>query len=584
VSLWANKLSSTAFDFTGAHVLGTYTNVTPFSESSATDHTAPRLALTTLAGVREITIGKTYLTNSNSQLAVTLRAVEHRTTGLCRIRAWIPGGTTNFAPQTLAWASLNYSLGTVVSLSAIPDVADDKNINAAKRTQLRLSRTGTPAALAATLNAYVRIPTNGIHELTSPVDRRQLIANYGTSPTNDYSFGTPTGGTLGTVTPGGVTQVTFDANSTSVVIPILPKADNFTEANAIRVDLVATNTDAPGPSTLADIYTVGLATWANLYGQTQQHGAVWTWQSTAPATDLGLTFQPHGISFRPTTLAADRAWIVGAWGNSAYQVLDNNSSGVTLPHFASFSGSSLAWAISPNGARTVGYSTSLRKRRPALWVGTENPSDLSSGMTDPMRIGEAKAVNNAGVIVGYSTGFPSNPSHQRPFRNSGNGATFSDTDWMAVPAGGTGEGTANAITTSSSKHYVSGWHRRDDLFFRIAASWSPASSQTLPSVAVELGRLSTNGNLDARSESTSINSSLIIVRWSGSSETSSDRRAVLFNDGVWKDLNDRHFIHSSTSWILQSAKTISDSRVIVGVGLFSGSPRGFMLISRIAGN
>jgi len=710
VSLWANKLSSTAFDFTGAHVLGTYTNVTPFSESSAPDHTAPRLALTSLpagfnpagrverllrlwtaatnlAGVREIAIGQTYLTNSNSQLAVTLRAVEHRTTaggtagtvplasqalwlsaeliapggatnqlgmlsgptdtnglrvlalslgtnttGLCRLRAWIPGGTTNFAPQTLAWASLNYSLGTVVSLSAIPDVADDKNINAAKRAQLRVSRTGTPAALAATLNAYVRIPTNGIHELTSPVDRRNLIVTYGTAPTNDYSFGTPTGGTLGTVSPGGVTQVTFDANSTSVVIPILPKADNFTEANAIRVDLVATHTYALGASTRADIYiydgplwtvyllegtngvatyqssgvavnagvitpgggwtvppqAVGLATWANLYGQPEQHGAVWTPQSTAPATDLGLTFQPYGISFRPTTLAADRARIVGAWGNSAYQVLDNNSGGVTLPHFPGSSGPSLAWAISPNAARTVVYSTHpiTGKRRPALWVGAANPGDLSALLEDPPneRIGEAVAVNNAGVIVGYSSGFGFGGfSIKRPFRNTGGGAALTDSDYLEVPEGGTGQGTANAVVTISSKHYTVGWYRRNTASQKIGVHWTPASGQSLPSIPNDLSRLERYGTPDLQSEARGINVSRVIVGWSGSSEAGSDRRAVFYDDGRWKDLNDKHFVHGAIGWVLQSAESISDNNTIAGIGVMSGSTRGFILVPRIAG-
>jgi len=345
----------------------------------------------------------------------------------------------------------------------------------------------------------------------------------------------------------------------------------------------------PGGGWTVPPQAVGLATWANLYGQAQQHGAVWTPQSTAPATDLGLSFQPYAISFRPTTLAADRARIVGAWGNSAYQVLDNNSGGVTLPHFPGSSGPSLAWAISPNAARTVGYSTySLTgKRHPALWTGTGSPTDLSSTIENPLGtviIGEAKAINNAGVIVGYCTGLNGSSPLQRPFCNAGNGANLSDGDWLAVPTQGEGAGTANAASSASAKHYAIGWYRRNVSFPRIGVRWNPPSGQTLPLLPIDLERLMRNGVMDTQSEAKAINVSLTIVGWSGASGTDINRRAVLHDDGVWKDLNDKHFVHGSSGWNLQSAEAISDSNVIVGVGLHSGSQRGFMLIPRILGN
>lgn len=115
--------------------------------------------------------------------------------------------------------------------------------------------------------------------------------------------------------------------------------------------------------------------------------------------------------------------------------------------------------------------------------------------------------------------------------------------------------------------------------------WNPTYGQTLPSVAVDLGRLQRDtGALDNRSEARGVNSALVIVGWSGASEMDINRKAVFHDDGIWKDLNDKHFIHGSTGWNLQSAEAISDNKVIVGLGRLSGTQRGFMLIPRVPGN
>ncbi|HAB18157.1 MAG TPA: hypothetical protein DCE44_17125 [Verrucomicrobiales bacterium] len=342
---------------------------------------------------------------------------------------------------------------------------------------------------------------------------------------------------------------------------------------------------------------VGWSIWkTNSSSPALTHGALWTSASIAPATDFGLVFRPYGISFRASTQAVDRAKVVGSLGTAAYRMLDNASGGIQLPHFDGTTGPSLAWGISPNAARSVGYSSTAVSlwTRPALWVGTSTPVDLSVNFSAQdianVRIGEAKAVNDAGVIVGYCSLFLGNgDSIQRPFSNTGNGALLTTTDWLQVPDGyanATGEGVANAVSLvysgdpPSPVSRASGSFRATSTVPWQATIWGP-NGAGIPEAPVDLQTLKRVLDFDPQSEALGINSKLRVVGWSGVSATDPQRKAV-FHSGVWKDLNDRHFTHGS-GWELQSAHAISDTDVIVGVGTLSGSPRGFLLIPRTAG-
>lgn len=554
--------------------------------------------------------------------------------GLCRLAVWVDagsGGSGTLEPDQDGWATFEYPLQTaanlpVVELTASPDVGDDKNTAAAKRATLRVTRSSYTSS-SPSLNVNLSLPV-GVY--LKPGTSSDLAATYGTSGTADYYL---TGSSWTYDSVSKTATITIPAGQGEATAQVVTRADQVTEQNVIVCRLAPGANYTPGASTSANILIfdgpywtvqemagpagvnlyssaglavnsgvynasgtwttppqiIGAATWANIYGQAEIHGALWATSlssQTPPATDFGLTFRPYGISFRPSTAAADRAKVVGSWGSSAYQILDNNTGGTALPHFASSTGPSLAWAISPDGTRTVGYSTSSGKTRPALWTGTGTPIDLSSGLEDPMnqRIGEAKAVNNSGVVVGYSSGFLGGASILRPFSNDGLGSPLSDDDYLTAPNNwpqADGSGVANAVSLSGGVSSAAGRMYNSLLRPKLGVRWYPDGSG-IPTLPESLSALNRVNVIDLQSEVLGINSSSLMVGWSGANSGDPDRRAVFHTGSVWKDLNDRHFIHGP-GWVLQSANAVSDNETVVGTGTLSGSPRGFVLIPRVSG-
>lgn len=536
-----------------------------------------------------------------------------------RLEAWMEpaGGSGTFHRDRVAWATCDVPIGVVVSVTALPDVGDDKNTLSSKRAKFRFTRTGsTQQALSV---GFLLAPS-----YTAPNPQpgpEELIATYGTSGTADYYLQGVGNATLWP-TSGVPSQVTFPAGATEAVVDVVTRGDNLTEQDIVRVILQSGSGYALGSRSTADVLiydgpywtlqsleptatesaatavngtknaagawiappqAVGWGVWT-VYGLPETHGSLWNTGSSPPWLDFGLTFRPYGISSRAST--QQNSVVVGTLGSSAYKILDNGTGGMTLPNFSWPGGGSpsAARAISPNAGRIVGYSTSSGKGRPALWVGSSNPIDLSGGLEDPQnqRIGEAMAVNDAGVVVGYCSGF--GPDIQgkvlRSFRNDGSDAVFDDTDALAVPSDGSGAGAANAVsTTSQAQHFAAGWYSTISGSSRLGLQWSPSAGQSLPSVPKLLGVLYRNGAQDIQNEAKGINESLRIVGWSGASAVDSNRKAVMY-DGGWKDLNDRHFVHGSTGWVLQSAEGISKGNVIVGNGLLLGAPKAFMLLPR----
>ncbi|MBN8247214.1 MAG: hypothetical protein J0L84_07190 [Verrucomicrobia bacterium] len=543
------------------------------------------------------------------------------------VDAWAEWDFPLAPPSDSSWAG--WIGKPSVEITATPDVGDDKNSSAGKRAKIRLRRHGStvgslPVRLSLDHTAITRPGT------TPPQSLRAL---YG-SPSGDYTLapvsgtGTwaadasqPSNATLGTATIAN--------GQSELILEVVPVADNLTEYNLIEARILTdpqqnppryasgilkmarvllfdgplwtvlplegwalpSQTSSSGAAVNAGVVSstgvwtvppqiVGRVSWPGA-----AHGGLWTTQSATLSTVLGDNFHPYGISFRQDT--STRAKVVGERLGTAYRILDDNTGGVTLPHFTGSSGPSVAWGISPDGVRTVGYSIHpvTGKRRPAHWTGTAIPTDLSVNLEDPQneRIGEAKAVNNAGVVVGYSSGFGFGGfSLKRPFRTAAGGAALTDTDYLLVPAGGGGEGTANSVATSGGKHHAVGQFKLLTPRY-LGARWTPTGTQTLPSVAANLDVLYRSGTGDFESEAKCINSSLKAVGWSGPSSTSPHRRAVIYN-GEWQDLNDQHFIHASSGWTLQSAEAISDNNVIVGVGTLSGTQKGFILVPRVNGN
>ncbi|HAB17848.1 MAG TPA: hypothetical protein PLX89_00035 [Verrucomicrobiota bacterium] len=516
-----------------------------------------------------------------------------------------------------------------MNITASPDVADDKNTIAAKRAKFQVRR--TPKS-ANPLQVRVQLINSGIMR---PTDNADLSAKYGTtlgptSPYNDYYL-TGVGWPSGTVALNTPVSVSIPEDKEFNELTVVPLIDNLTEANVIRLQVLPDNSGndySVGLQATADVtiydgpeWTIteltgtyalgssasavnagvlylngtwnvppqvaGTAGWVS-GGYSQVHGVLWTWPNNSWTTDFGTSFVPYGISFRPTTSSADRARVVGTYGAMAWRVLDNNTSGVQLPHLPGAS-PSVPWGISPNRTWIVGHSVLSSVKKPVKWDGVTDPPppaenlaiDLLSGAT-----GEAKAVNNAGVIVGETSGFTGGATLKRPFRNTGGGAKLTDNDKLTVPTGNwpaaTGEGIANAVTLvpNPARSFAAGRFAGDSDSPKIAAYWA-ADASGLPAAPTDLGVLYRGGIPDAQSEALGINSALRIVGWSGTSVTDATRKAVIFRENDVRDLNDKFFIHGWSGWFLQSAQAISDNGAIVGNGTLNGSARGFLLVPRV---
>ncbi|HAB18724.1 MAG TPA: hypothetical protein DCE44_20075, partial [Verrucomicrobiales bacterium] len=551
--------------------------------------------------------------------------------GVCQLSAWLDGAggvAGAFEPEYDCWANYDFPLANasgkpVVEMSATPDVGDDKNTTPSKRAVIIVKRN----LWAGSMELPVKVAFRSGVFFRPPSSSQDLAATYGTTGSADYYINA----LVGSWTPpnaSGIGTIRIPSNQEEARVQIVTRADNLTEQNIIVCQLepdasayalgvstavkiliydgplwtiqeltgsdVITTTTGAGAAVNSGIVSAGTWTvtpqvagtsrWSSLL-----HGALWSAPGFTPVNDFGLTFRPYGISFRLSV--GQHAKVVGAFGDSAYITLDDSSGATALPHIPGTTGPSLAWGISPNGTWTVGYSSTVAGTGlPAKWTGVGTPVDLSSTFAYPTRTGEAKAVNDAGVIVGSSSGFTAGAATvQRPFRNAGGGLALSQLDWLAVPGGG-GVGTANAIATVGPNHYAAGWYKLNDVNLKVGVLWRPPAGATLPSQPIDLGRLQRvlptgRWREDTQSEAKGISpySTLMIVGWSGPSESDPNRRAVFHTGTQWKDLNDAHFTHG-TGWVLRSANAIGDTGVVAGEGTANGVSRGFLLIPRIPEN
>lgn len=77
----------------------------------------------------------------------------------------------------------------------------------------------------------------------------------------------------------------------------------------------------------------------------------------------------------------------------------------------------------------------------------------------------------------------------------------------------------------------------------------------------------------ATSQGYAINESGVVV--GEAANAAGQTRAALFSNGVVTDLNS--FLNPNSGWILTSARGISDTGFVVGIGTLNGTTRGFVL-------
>ncbi len=300
--------------------------------------------------------------------------------GVDRLRFWYDGvGHTHataaeFDEYYDAWGTAEVPVGPMVSLVALPDVADDQWLQPGL---LRFHRTSTNGTLQVnfTLPTYMAVEFNSSGVLVT--NNRTAVRNIDyvlNNSTNHQAAASYLSGTNG--------SVTFGAGQSEIHVRVTPGSDFSTEGEVVAVKLESGTGYTVGPKGFATVYIWDGPEWrvytlsatgtgftsskANaingetnprVAGQTAYnsgssvYGVYWTTPSwTAPTTVSGLA-EALGIS---TPSGGTPLTVVGYSGTSARKWV-SGTGWSTLNHLES-PGPSKATAISPNASYIVGYS------------------------------------------------------------------------------------------------------------------------------------------------------------------------------------------------------------------------------------
>jgi hypothetical protein len=445
--------------------------------------------------------------------------------------------------------------------------------------------------------------------------------------------------------------VTIPADATELVMDVIARPDNLTENNLIVMEVLPDEPNAngevqysPGPARRAEVllwdgpeftlheladsrwgqpnwsYANTVATgingaaspqvsgWADHVSPTPAYstpGGFWqsTWGSINDVWNVrngGTSPLPYGI--------ANSGMLVGIvpYGSPTRGFW---RSGATQQHLGPTSGgNSGAYGVNPAATAAAhyiaGFSPVNTFKRPVVWVNgqTISPTDLlgtlnASPNAQNRLLGEARAANDAGVVVGeaqFANGGPSRPFRTRAASGSP----------IAVPALISGDelpnpgtfldGRANAI---SAEGIAVGWFKLNSFPNpKVAAYWGTrnGTAPNDPGSILGLWQAATGGVFDKLSEALGIarvSGTDWIVGWSGDDETlsaSNPKLKAVFmkgagNSPVWRDLNDKHFTHGISGWSLRKATAVNAQGWIVGDGFLNGAPRGFLLVPRTTG-
>jgi len=546
-----------------------------------------------------------------------------------RLRAWFdkdtsinPPPPTVLNPKVHAWSSLDIPRGTYVTISASPDTGDDKNTLAAKKAKFRLQRISISNGSA--LQVRVQRINCGI---LRPSDGADLTATYGTSSPSDYYL-TGGGWPSGSVGLNSPQTVTIPAGSDYVELTVNPLADNITEANVIRLEVVP---DSPaladysqGPVTKADVTLYDGPEWTIVELKTDNLGATYssvayglneingsnqpraagsaTWYgSYGYETKGGSWLSPNYYYIQaglPVYYGISLSKLVGIQGNNAVTALLDGTGMTTLSSLGSPSG---ARAISADSTYIAGFSTLSGVQKAVAWD-NETLRNLQQTLANPSSLtGISRGVNSSGEVVGEAM-FTTDPV-SKPFRSRAD-ATFLQTpnDELPVPTGALDlSGTANAVSTAG----VAVGKFRSSPTISPAAYWSARTSSTANPQGVSLDRWhppqfppsagwETRDSLSEALGVAEVNRpdgpQVWIVGWSGSFvgeavPSNADSKAVIKkgSSANWYNFNDKFFVHGATGWDLKRATSINTTGFVVGNGYFNGNPRGFLLIPRVQG-
>lgn len=509
----------------------------------------------------------------------------------------------------------------MVDLTTTIDVGDDKNTATAKRAKIQPTRNG-PTNAALTVNVTLH---SGVHYKPGSIGPIDLAATYGFTGTADYSIASGSG-TWSAASPYTSATLTIPAGAAVGEVSVVTRADNLTEQNLIVCRLATSTAYAPGVSTSADIlifdgpewtvtelnlnnlgtttsslaYAVNnaanpaVAGYGTFYNGSYDSRGGW-WQLPANTTYNSL-YSPvyRGLSTSPVKL-------VGTAGNNAVASNPALTGTFNLAHLSGSFPVSQAWGILADETIIVGNSKNGSGTvRPVTWSGSGSsyaaPADLA-GTLDAGWAGTAMGINSARQVVGqqyveYDSGVTANAAFRSQAGATPVSLTFDsdkgEGDILRAPGTMGGDNrTAKANSVNSGGAAVGNFY---DAFSNSTNSvfW-PATGLASDAAATDLKpwRAKVGTSVDSQSSANSINSSGLIVGWSGNSsgpQRAVHRRVVSSEPREWLDLNDKHFVHGTANWALKEATSINTANTIVGHGTFNGSTRGFILIPRTSGN
>lgn len=394
---------------------------------------------------------------------------------------------TRFSEYRVAFATLEHRIGTLVEISATPDVADEK---AGHPGRLRIRRTPDAAGDLPAMEVFFRLAAEG--------RQARIGEDFELHPVGNAQLDT-------TVSrQNGLRRVQFPKDVDAIEIEVIPYHDDDLEQEWItaRIHPLPQRGYDAGPESEATLFFYDGPEWTRqdlphpkgwtarpttlspafrqgtnivvLIGGILTDGKRtqpiwWQWNLRKEAPELLPEIPASWTNFRPTALSAvdEKGWprVAGESGDpeDPLAVL----SGAPLSGVASIS------ALSPDASVWVGWSRRGRERIPVLGSATAPQAfPTLPGWRDVQPL----AVNNAGSVVGS---FVANGT-RRAFRLNRGQAPGNDALLPLLP--GTTEAEATAVSADGS---AVGWCRGTS--GRRACLW-PAPRPNSPATATEIGR------------------------------------------------------------------------------------------------
>jgi hypothetical protein len=241
--------------------------------------------------------------------------------------------------------------------------------------------------------------------------------------------------------------------------------------------------------------------------------------------------------------------------------------------------------MSSNGTNIAGSSQVSGVDRAVAWFRRGSAQDLASVAADGP--GVAYGINTNGVVVGQaSLKFGGVSYANRPFRTTGGTAGIIDSGDVLPTPSGNGEGAASAVNAIGK---AVGWYRFSAGSTNRALLWDVRNAGQTNSTGIDLGFWyppwqSPESATHIVSRGLALSDIGAIGGWSGTSASAQKAVYKPFVNAAWQDLNDRHFVSYPTGWVLEQVVGINNQRIVIGMGSYSGSSRGWILIPRTAGN